>query len=79
MSWMKGIQWSQSALCVTAVGSERVYSWFHPIKWPERGNAFTAKMFIKLSVVEHIPWVEWYLGGASMHNVPLQWAHKVHI
>jgi len=26
---------NQSALYATAVGSESVYSWFDPVKWPE--------------------------------------------
>jgi len=31
------------------------------------------------AVVEHITWMKRYLGGASQHYMPLQWAQKMHI
>ena len=29
------LRWSQSALLATTLGSEGVYSWFDPVKWPK--------------------------------------------
>ena len=54
-------------------GSESVYSWFDPVKWPEHWPTFMVKPFLQ----QHLSWVEMYPGGGSQHSVALYWAQNV--
>jgi len=41
------------------------------------GNTGFSDFEVLWSMVQHIPWVDWYSGGASQDCMPLQWAQKV--
>ena len=59
----KVTRWCQSALCATAVCSERVYSWLDALQVARtltclHGNTVSPGVQILVALLEHVAWVE---------------------